>query len=199
MVPGLAMFYGGMVRAKNVLNTFFGCMACIGVVGIIWAAYGYATAFRVIPGPVDAKGVAMVDDKGVALPPNPSMFPTPDPSLIFLKGAGSIGSPENYGGILTSGDTIGAAPTGVPELAFFACGGPPSTTLDDLVRIAGTRWAIEECFELAKGDCGLDEYEVRSWIGWYRHVTLSLFALAAATVIRSRVVRMSIRKKGVRV
>ena len=82
------------------------------------------------------------------------------------------------------------------EVAYFACGGPPQTTLNDLVRIAGTRWAIEECFELAKGDCGLDEYEVRSWIGWHRHVTLSLFALAAATVIRSRVVRTSIRKKG---
>ena len=46
---------------------------------------------------------------------------------------------------------------------------------------------IEECFEIAKGDCGLDEYEVRSWVGWHRHVTLSLFALAVVAVIRSRV------------
>jgi SRSO17 transposase len=89
------------------------------------------------------------------------------------------------------------------DVAFFACGGPPQTTLHELVRMAGMRWAIEECFELAKGDCGLDEYEVRSWTGWHRHTTLSLFALAAATVIRSRVLpsasRRSIRKKGVRV
>ena len=82
------------------------------------------------------------------------------------------------------------------EVTFFACGGPPRTTLADLVRIAGMRWAIEECFELAKSDCGLDEYEVRSWIGWYRHTTLSLFALAAATVIRSRISHTSTRKKG---
>jgi hypothetical protein len=64
------------------------------------------------------------------------------------------------------------------EVAYFACGGPPGTTLAELVRVAGTRWAIEECFEIGKGDCGLDEYEVRSWVGWHRHVTLSLFALA---------------------
>jgi SRSO17 transposase len=82
------------------------------------------------------------------------------------------------------------------EVAYFACGGPPGTTLSDLVRIAGTRWTIEECFELAKGDCGLDEYEVRSWTGWHRHITLSLFALAVVAVIRSRAVKPGRRKKG---
>jgi SRSO17 transposase len=73
------------------------------------------------------------------------------------------------------------------EVAYFACGGPPATTLKELVAVAGKRWVIEECFELAKGDCGLDEYEVRSWVGWHRHVTLSLWALAVVVVIRSRV------------
>jgi SRSO17 transposase len=81
------------------------------------------------------------------------------------------------------------------EVAYFACGGPPATTLDDLVRVAGARWAVEDLFELAKGDCGLDEYEVRSWVGWHRHVTLSLFALAVVAVIRSRAAKPS-RKKG---
>jgi SRSO17 transposase len=81
------------------------------------------------------------------------------------------------------------------EVAYFACGGPPATTLGDLVRVAGARWAIEDLFELAKGDCGLDEYEVRSWAGWHRHVTLSLFALAVVAVIRSRAVRPVRRKK----
>ena len=56
--------------------------------------------------------------------------------------------------------------------------------------------AIEECFELAKGDCGLDEYEVRSWTGWHRHATLSLFALAVVAVIRSRLPEPAGRKKG---
>jgi SRSO17 transposase len=72
------------------------------------------------------------------------------------------------------------------DVSYFACGGPPEATLEELVRIAGTRWAIEDLFELAKGDCGLDEYEVRSWVGWHRHVTLSLFALAVLAVVRSR-------------
>jgi len=84
------------------------------------------------------------------------------------------------------------------EVAYFACGGPPDTALADLVRVAGARWAVEDLFELAKGDCGLDEYEVRSWVGWHRHVTLSLFALAVLAVIRSRAAKPLGRKKGVR-
>lgn len=82
------------------------------------------------------------------------------------------------------------------DVAYFACGGPPATTLDELVRVAGARWAIEDLFELAKGDCGLDEYEVRSWVGWHRHVTLSLFALAVLAVIRSRAADPGRGKKG---
>jgi SRSO17 transposase len=84
------------------------------------------------------------------------------------------------------------------DVAYFACGGPPGTTLPELVRVAGTRWAIEDLFELAKGDCGLDEYEVRSWVGWHRHITLSLFALAVVAVIRSRAAKSSPRKRGAR-
>jgi SRSO17 transposase len=82
------------------------------------------------------------------------------------------------------------------EVAYFACGGPPTTTLSELVRVAGARWAIEDLFELAKGDCGLDEYEVRGWTGWHRHITLSLLALAVVAVIRSRAARSV--KKGAR-
>ena len=82
------------------------------------------------------------------------------------------------------------------EVAYFACGGPPGTAVAELVRVIGTRWAVEDLFELAKGDCGLDEYEVRSWLGWHRHVTLSLFALAVVAVIRARVVKARRPKKG---
>jgi SRSO17 transposase len=84
------------------------------------------------------------------------------------------------------------------EVAYFACGGPPGTTLGELILVAGARWAIEDLFELAKADCGLDEYEVRSWAGWHRHVTLSLFALAAVAVIRSRAAKPSRKKRGAR-
>ena len=70
------------------------------------------------------------------------------------------------------------------ELAFYVCFGSADTTLEELVRVAGTRWAIEECFEEAKGEVGLDQYEVRRWDGWYRHITLAMLAQAYLAVIR---------------
>jgi SRSO17 transposase len=73
------------------------------------------------------------------------------------------------------------------ERAYFFARGPAGTPAGALIRVAGMRWRVEECLELAKGDCGLDEYEVRSWTGWHRHVTLSLWALAVVAVIRARV------------
>jgi SRSO17 transposase len=71
------------------------------------------------------------------------------------------------------------------DLAYYLCGGRPRTSLPALVQAAGSRWAIEECIEAAKGEVGLDHYEVRSWVGWYRHITLALFAHALLTVIRA--------------
>ena len=70
------------------------------------------------------------------------------------------------------------------ESAFYVCFGSADTTLEELVRVAGTRWAIEECFEEAKGEVGLDQYEVRRWDGWYRHITLAMLAQAYLAVIR---------------
>ena len=52
------------------------------------------------------------------------------------------------------------------------------------MRVAGTRWTIEECFEEAKGEVGLDQYEVRKWDGWYRHITLAMLAHACLAVVR---------------
>ena len=54
----------------------------------------------------------------------------------------------------------------------------------ELVRVAGMRWAIEACFEAAKGEVGLDQYEVRSWTGWHRHVTLAMLALGFLAAMR---------------
>ena len=72
------------------------------------------------------------------------------------------------------------------ELAYYVCFGPESTTLEELVRVAGTRWTIEECFEEAKGEVGLDQYEVRKWDGWYRHITLAMLAHACLAVVRQQ-------------
>jgi SRSO17 transposase len=70
------------------------------------------------------------------------------------------------------------------EITFYLTHAPQGTGLAELVRVAGTRWAVESLFEQAKGEVGLDQYEVRSWVGWHRHVTLSMFALAYLAVIR---------------
>lgn len=61
------------------------------------------------------------------------------------------------------------------------------TPVEELVRVAGTRWSIEECIERAKGEVGLDQYEVRRWNAWYRHMTLALLAHAYLEVTRTHV------------
>jgi SRSO17 transposase len=76
----------------------------------------------------------------------------------------------------------------IPEpdkLTYYLTFAPDGTALAELVRVAGTRWTIESCFEAAKGEVGLDQYEVRSWTGWHRHVTLAMLALAFLTVVRT--------------
>ena len=70
------------------------------------------------------------------------------------------------------------------ETAFYLTLAPEGIALADLVRVAGTRWTIESCFEAAKGEVGLDEYEVRSWTGWHRHVTLAMLAHAYLAAVR---------------
>jgi SRSO17 transposase len=72
------------------------------------------------------------------------------------------------------------------ELAFYACHGPAATPLVGLVRVAGARWAVEEGFQQAKGEAGLDHYQVRRWPGWYRHITLALLAYAFLAVTRAQ-------------
>ena len=84
------------------------------------------------------------------------------------------------------------------ELAFYACYGPATTSLVGLVRVAGTRWAVEEGFEQAKGEVGLDHYQVRQWPGWYRHITLALLAHAFLAVTRARVSEQAGSARGAR-
>jgi SRSO17 transposase len=74
------------------------------------------------------------------------------------------------------------------DLAYYVVSAPKKTRMEEMVKVAGTRWAIEESFESAKGEVGLDHYEVRSWDGWYRHITLAMFAHAYLTVVRARAV-----------
>jgi SRSO17 transposase len=71
-------------------------------------------------------------------------------------------------------------------LAYYVCYGPAGTPLAELVRVAGTRWAIEDGLAALKGAVGLDQYEVRHWDGWYRHITLCLLAHAFLAATRAQ-------------
>jgi len=81
------------------------------------------------------------------------------------------------------------------EMACYVVFASTATTLEEMVRVAGARWAIEESFETAKGEVGLDQYEVRNWHGWYRHITLSMLAHAYLTVVRAKAAERERQKK----
>ena len=73
-----------------------------------------------------------------------------------------------------------------PEFAYYLTYAPRhKSSLQTLAEVAGRRWEIEIAFESAKGECGLDHYEVRHWQGWYRHMTLAMLAHAALTILRA--------------
>ena len=71
------------------------------------------------------------------------------------------------------------------DLAFYRCAGPATTPLRELIRVAGARWAIEECFQTAKNEAGLDHYQVRSFRAWYAHITLAMLAAAYLAATRA--------------
>src|SRR5215212_5779640 len=71
------------------------------------------------------------------------------------------------------------------ELSAYTVFAPEGFTLEALAKAAGSRWRVEIGFEEAKGEVGLAHYEVRSWHGWYRHITLALFAHAFLAAIRA--------------
>jgi SRSO17 transposase len=68
------------------------------------------------------------------------------------------------------------------ELACYLCCAPAGTTDEELIRVAGARRAIEECFQTPKNETGLDQYQVRRYDAWYRHVTLAMLAHACLSV-----------------
>ncbi|MFC9290941.1 hypothetical protein [Streptomyces sp. NPDC057052] len=69
--------------------------------------------------------------------------------------------------------------SGPDEITYYLACAPLDATVTDMVHIAGSRWKIEECFQSAKNECGLDQYEVRRYVGCYRHIIL-LFMLVQA-------------------
>jgi SRSO17 transposase len=72
------------------------------------------------------------------------------------------------------------------ELTFYRCWSPKQVTLAALVRVAGIRWCVEECFRAGKDEVGLDQHQVRKWTSWYRYTTLAMFAHAILAAIAAR-------------
>jgi transposase len=72
------------------------------------------------------------------------------------------------------------------EYAYYHAYAPSTVTLPELVQVAGARWVIEMGFAQAKGELGLDQYQVRRWAGWYRHMTLVLLAYAYLIGLRAK-------------
>jgi SRSO17 transposase len=82
------------------------------------------------------------------------------------------------------------------EVAAYTVFAPAHTTRMTHVQVAGKRWTVEESIQAGKGEVGLDHYEVRSWTGWYRHITLSMWAQAFLAVIREESGAQTAPKKG---
>ena len=80
------------------------------------------------------------------------------------------------------------------DLAFFSTWCPKSTAMETLVSVEGHRWAIEDSFETAKNEFGLDHNETRSWHGWHRHVSLVMLAFAMMAAIRHQANAMPLKK-----
>jgi SRSO17 transposase len=96
----------------------------------------------------------------------------------WLADAGTDGDPDDGGWhslLIRRNNTTG-------ELAFYRCWTPGPVTLAQLVRVAGIRWTVEESFQAAKGQVGLDEHQVRRWQSWHRFTTLALAALAILAI-----------------
>lgn len=110
MMPGLALFYGGMCRSKNVLNMFMCVMVCVPIVAIQWVAVGYNLAF--------ATKSAVATDGGAGKPA--LSYLGWDSGLVFMSSFSDMtpGSPDYYGKTVTTGDTGSTTSTGVPELLF---------------------------------------------------------------------------------
>lgn len=96
------------------------------------------------------------------------------------------GLPVGWGHWLLVRRQIDPGPGKDPELAFYRCAGPAVTPVPELIRVAAARWAIEECFQTAKNEAGLDHYQVRGYRAWYAHITLAMLAAAYLAATRAQ-------------
>jgi len=104
-----------------------------------------------------------------------------DWAVASLPG-GQDGAPPGWTRYLLVRRSLTRNARGELELAYYLCCAPAGTSDEDLITVAGSRWAVEECFQTAKTETGLDQYQVRRYDAWYRHVTLAMLAHAYLSV-----------------
>ena len=108
------------------------------------------------------------------------------PLFALNATANNDGLPAGWGHWLLVRRQINPPPGKDPELAFYRCAGPAATPVPELIRVAAARWAIEECFQTAKNEAGLDHYQVRGYRAWYSHITLAMLAAAYLAATRAQ-------------
>ncbi len=106
--------------------------------------------------------------------------------LALAATAKADGLPPGWGHWLLVRRQLDPPPGTDPELAFYRCAGPVATPVPELIRVAAARWAIEECFQTAKNEAGLDHYQVRGYRAWYAHITLAMLAAAYLAATRAQ-------------
>lgn len=90
------------------------------------------------------------------------------------------------------------SPDDPEDLAYYLACGPEATAMGELIRVCDARWQVEECFAQAKGEVGMDQYEVRTWTAWHRFVTLCMVAHALLVVLRAQAMNPVVEaKKGI--
>jgi SRSO17 transposase len=108
-----------------------------------------------------------------------------DWAYLELADLGAADYRRGAAGVWTRGLLIRRS-LGAGELAYFTTWCPAGTGIETLVAVEGRRWAVEDAFETAKNELGLDHNESRSWHGWHRHVSLVMLAFAMLATIRHR-------------
>ena len=142
---------------------------------LITTSAGEQRADALIAGAAGAGVAAAVGGGGCARPAGLRLGPDPGPDLLAARPRA-----------LAAGPPLHQRPG---EIAYYVCYGPRRASLVDLAWVAGSRWHVEECFQQAKGEAGLDHYQVRSWRAWYAHITLSMLALAWLAASKARAVK----------
>lgn len=123
-----------------------------------------------------AKGPRVYDGAAAKLPVNLVFDPEPAPHHRWVPARRRLSDPS--------------------ETAYNLAYAPVDAGIAELARVAGSRWAIEECFQAVKNECGLDQYEVRRYPGWYRHITLALLAHALLVAMTAQDPRKGGRGNG---